>query len=116
MPAPTTLLDLSILPTYSCLNTYMYIIWTLNYVAGLPVKRHHEVKSKVKSWCLAKKRDLESGRGRNSGDLGSVSDRNQRGGLLNYLKIPKGILELPLYIEIRSSSPMHWNTFHSCQH
>eukprot|EP00258_Populus_trichocarpa_P020828 XP_024436847.1 uncharacterized protein LOC112323342 isoform X2 [Populus trichocarpa] len=55
----------------------------------LPVKRHHEVKSKVKSWCLAKKRDLESGRGRNSGDLGSVSDRNQRGGLLNYLKIPK---------------------------
>ena len=26
MPAPTTLLDLSILPTYSCLNTYMYII------------------------------------------------------------------------------------------
>jgi tRNA uridine 5-carbamoylmethylation protein Kti12 len=55
MPAPTTLLDLSILPTYSCLNTYMYIIWTLNYVAGLPVKRHHEVKSKVKSWCLAKK-------------------------------------------------------------
>jgi hypothetical protein len=50
--------------------------------------------------------DLESGRGRNSGDLGSVSKRNQRGGLLNYLKIPEGIIELPLNIEIRSSSPM----------
>ncbi|KAJ6978696.1 hypothetical protein NC653_026985 [Populus alba x Populus x berolinensis] len=72
----------------------------------LPVKRHHEVKSQVQTWCLANKRDLESGRGRNSGDLGSVSKRNQRGGILKYLKVPEGIIELPLYIEIRSGSPM----------
>eukprot|EP00258_Populus_trichocarpa_P020743 XP_024436762.1 uncharacterized protein LOC18102831 isoform X3 [Populus trichocarpa] len=56
----------------------------------LPVKRHQEVKSQVQTWCLAKKRDLESGRGRNSGDLGSVSKRNQRGGILKYLKVPEG--------------------------
>jgi len=35
--------------------------------------------------------DLESGLARNSGDLGSVSKRNQRGGILKYLKVPKGI-------------------------
>ncbi|KAJ6893153.1 hypothetical protein NC652_027230 [Populus alba x Populus x berolinensis] len=56
----------------------------------LPVKRHHEVKSQVQTWCLANKRDLESGRGRDSGDLGSVSKRNQRGGILKYLKVPEG--------------------------
>ncbi|KAJ6925205.1 hypothetical protein NC652_018216 [Populus alba x Populus x berolinensis] len=72
----------------------------------LPVKHHHEVKSQVQTWCLANKRDLESGRGRNSGDLGSVSKRNQRGCILKYLKVPEGIIELPLYIQIRSSSPM----------
>ncbi|KAJ6995463.1 hypothetical protein NC653_018051 [Populus alba x Populus x berolinensis] len=55
----------------------------------LPVKHHHEVKSQVQTWCLANKRDLESGRGRNSGDLGSVSKRNQRGGILKYLKVPE---------------------------
>jgi hypothetical protein len=37
--------------------------------------------------------DLESGQGRNSGDLGSSSERNQRGSLLNYLKILEGIIE-----------------------
>jgi len=50
-------------------------------------------------WLLTKSRsragkgvrDLESGLGRNSGDLGSVSKRNQRGGILKYLKVPKGI-------------------------
>eukprot|EP00258_Populus_trichocarpa_P020775 XP_024436794.1 uncharacterized protein LOC7485384 isoform X3 [Populus trichocarpa] len=62
----------------------------------LPVPRPCEVKSKVKSTVESFRRarkevgDLESGRGRNSGDLGSVSKRNQRGGLLNYLKIPEG--------------------------
>eukprot|EP00258_Populus_trichocarpa_P017094 XP_006377150.2 uncharacterized protein LOC18102836 isoform X3 [Populus trichocarpa] len=56
----------------------------------LPVKRHHEVKSQVQTWSLANKRDLESCRGRNSGDLGSVSKRNQRGGILKYLKVPEG--------------------------
>ncbi|XP_011012827.1 PREDICTED: uncharacterized protein LOC105116996 [Populus euphratica] len=56
----------------------------------LPVKRHHEVKSQVQTWCLENKKDLESGRGRNSGDPGSVSKRNQRGGILKYLKVPEG--------------------------
>uniref|UniRef100_A0A6N2KGQ0 Phosphofructokinase domain-containing protein n=1 Tax=Salix viminalis TaxID=40686 RepID=A0A6N2KGQ0_SALVM len=31
--------------------------------------------------------DVESGLGRYSGDLGCGSEKNQRGGLLNYLKI-----------------------------
>jgi hypothetical protein len=35
--------------------------------------------------------DLGSGQGRNSEDLGSGSERNQRGGILKYLKVPKGI-------------------------
>ncbi|RQO97345.2 hypothetical protein POPTR_011G019500v4 [Populus trichocarpa] len=58
----------------------------------LPVPRHREVKSKEKSRSRAGKGvgDLESGLGRNSGDLGSVSKRNQRGGILKYLKVPKG--------------------------
>ncbi|KAJ6893846.1 hypothetical protein NC652_027807, partial [Populus alba x Populus x berolinensis] len=58
----------------------------------LPVPRHRKVKSKEKSRSRAGKGvgDLESGLGRNSGDLGSVSKRNQRGGILKYLKVPKG--------------------------
>ncbi|KAL9384168.1 hypothetical protein Peur_024491 [Populus x canadensis] len=58
----------------------------------LPVPRHRKVKSKEKSGSRAGKGvgDLESGLGRNSGDLGSVSKRNQRGGILKYLKVPKG--------------------------
>ncbi|XP_011008856.1 PREDICTED: uncharacterized protein LOC105114125 isoform X2 [Populus euphratica] len=56
----------------------------------LPVKRHHEVKSQVQTWCPENKRDLESGRGRNSGDPGSFSERNQRGGILKNLKVPEG--------------------------
>eukprot|EP00258_Populus_trichocarpa_P021367 XP_024437386.1 uncharacterized protein LOC7485405 isoform X1 [Populus trichocarpa] len=55
----------------------------------LPVKRHHEVKSQVETWLEERKRDLESGQGRNSEDLGSGSERNQRGGILKYLKVPK---------------------------
>ncbi|KAI5570252.1 hypothetical protein BDE02_11G015200 [Populus trichocarpa] len=55
----------------------------------LPVKRHHEVKSQVETWFKERKRDLESGQGRNSEDLGSGSERNQRGGILKYLKVPK---------------------------
>ncbi|KAF9672130.1 hypothetical protein SADUNF_Sadunf11G0008700 [Salix dunnii] len=50
----------------------MGIFETLFYCC-LPVIRHHEVKET---------RDLESG-------LGSSLERNQRGGLLNYLKAPK---------------------------
>ncbi|XP_011013420.1 PREDICTED: uncharacterized protein LOC105117456, partial [Populus euphratica] len=55
----------------------------------LPVPSPFEVKSKVESWCQTRNTvgDPESGQGRNSGDLGSSSERNQRGGLLNYLKI-----------------------------
>nr|TKS07561.1 hypothetical protein D5086_0000111990 [Populus alba] len=62
----------------------------------LPVPHRCEVKLKVKSKVESCRRarkevgDLESGRGRNSGDLGSDSERNQRGGLLNYLKVLKG--------------------------
>eukprot|EP00258_Populus_trichocarpa_P021370 XP_024437389.1 uncharacterized protein LOC7485399 isoform X2 [Populus trichocarpa] len=58
----------------------------------LPVPRHRKVKSKEKSGSRSGKGvgDLESGLGRNSGDLGSVSKRNQRGGILKYLKVPKG--------------------------
>ncbi|XP_034915278.1 uncharacterized protein [Populus alba] len=50
----------------------------------LPVIRHHEVKSQVQTWCRAKKRDLESG------TPGSSLEKNRRGSLLNYLKVPKG--------------------------
>ena len=69
------------------------IITKKKNVAGLPVPRHREVKSKEKGRSRAGKGvgDLESGLGRNSGDLGSVSKRNQRGGILQYLKVPKGI-------------------------
>ncbi|KAJ6416342.1 hypothetical protein OIU84_002237 [Salix udensis] len=59
----------------------------------LPVPRPCEVKSKGKGWSLARKRmgDLECGLGRySSGDQGCGSEKNQRGGLLNYLKIPTG--------------------------
>ncbi|XP_011001715.1 PREDICTED: uncharacterized protein LOC105108914 [Populus euphratica] len=58
----------------------------------LPVPRHREIKSKEKSRSRAEKGvgDLESGLGRNPGDLGSVSKRNQRRGILKYLKVPKG--------------------------
>nr|TKR66333.1 hypothetical protein D5086_0000312530 [Populus alba] len=54
----------------------------------LPVKRHHKVKSQVEAWFKERKRlrDLESGQGKNSEDLGSGSLRNQRGGILKYLK------------------------------
>nr|XP_034909743.1 uncharacterized protein LOC118045266 isoform X2 [Populus alba] len=57
----------------------------------LPVKRHHKVKSQVEAWFKERKRlrDLESGQGKNSEDLGSGSLRNQRGGILKYLKVPK---------------------------
>ncbi|KAJ6292336.1 hypothetical protein OIU78_024498 [Salix suchowensis] len=61
---------------------------------SLPVPRPFEVKSKGKSLSLARKRmgDLECGRGRySSGDQGCGSEKNQRGGLLNYLKIPTGL-------------------------
>ncbi|XP_061984215.1 ankyrin repeat-containing protein ITN1-like [Populus nigra] len=57
----------------------------------LPVKRHREVKSQVETWFKERKRDLESGQGKNSEDLGSGSERNQRGGILKYLKVLKGI-------------------------
>jgi hypothetical protein len=69
------------------------IITKKKNVAGLPVPRHRKVKSKEKSGSRAGKGvgDLESGLGRNSGDLGSVLKRNQRGGILKYLKVPKGI-------------------------
>ncbi|KAJ6885500.1 hypothetical protein NC651_026206 [Populus alba x Populus x berolinensis] len=50
----------------------------------LPVIRHHEVKSQVQTWCRAMK-DLESG------TPGSSLEKNRRGSLLNYLKVPKGI-------------------------
>ncbi|KAL9384165.1 hypothetical protein Peur_024488 [Populus x canadensis] len=50
----------------------------------LPVIRHHEVKSQVQTWCRAKKRDLESG------TLGNSLEGNRKGGLLNYLQVPKG--------------------------
>ncbi|KAJ6893166.1 hypothetical protein NC652_027243 [Populus alba x Populus x berolinensis] len=53
----------------------------------LPVIRHHEVKSQVRTWCRAKKRDLESG------TPGSSLEKNRRGSLLNYLKVPKGVRE-----------------------
>jgi hypothetical protein len=77
---------------YICVCTHTYKL-TLYYVAGLPVKRHHKVKSQVEAWFEERKRsrDLESGQGRNSEDLGSGSERNQRGGILKYLKVPKGI-------------------------
>ncbi|KAG5234696.1 ankyrin repeat-containing protein [Salix suchowensis] len=60
----------------------------------LPVPPPFEVKSKGKSLSLARKRmgDLESGQGRySSGDQGCGSEKNQRGGLLNYLKIHTGL-------------------------
>uniref|UniRef100_A0A6N2NB15 Uncharacterized protein n=1 Tax=Salix viminalis TaxID=40686 RepID=A0A6N2NB15_SALVM len=58
----------------------------------LPVRRPCEVKSKAVSLSKERKRmgDLECGRGRYSVDhLRCGSEKNQRGGLLNYLKIPK---------------------------
>ncbi|KAJ6885503.1 hypothetical protein NC651_026209 [Populus alba x Populus x berolinensis] len=53
---------------------------------GLPVICHHEVKLQLETRDQAGQgvRDLESG-------LGSCLERNQRGGLLNYLKVPKGL-------------------------
>ncbi|KAF9672127.1 hypothetical protein SADUNF_Sadunf11G0008400 [Salix dunnii] len=82
--------------------------------ASLPVKRHPKVKSQVETWFKERKEqrdlesgqgresgdlesgqgresgDLESGQGRESGDLESGSELNQRGGVLKYLKVPKG--------------------------
>ncbi|KAJ6292332.1 hypothetical protein OIU78_024495 [Salix suchowensis] len=62
----------------------------------LPDPSPCEVKSKAVSLSLERKTmgDLESGEGRySSGDQGCGSEKNQRGGLLNYLKIPTGWLE-----------------------
>ncbi|KAJ6376936.1 hypothetical protein OIU76_025985 [Salix suchowensis] len=58
----------------------------------LPSPSPYEVKSKAVSLSQErKKRDLESGQGRySSGDQGCGSEKNQRGGPLNYLKIRKG--------------------------
>uniref|UniRef100_A0A6N2M0G8 PGG domain-containing protein n=1 Tax=Salix viminalis TaxID=40686 RepID=A0A6N2M0G8_SALVM len=58
----------------------------------LPVPRPCEVKSKAVSLSERKTMgDVESGQGRySSGDQGCGSEKNQRGGLLNYLKIPTG--------------------------
>ncbi|KAJ6376930.1 hypothetical protein OIU76_025979 [Salix suchowensis] len=59
----------------------------------LPVPRPCEVKSKAKRLSQERKTmgDVESGQGRySSGDQGCGSEKNQRGGLLNYLKIPTG--------------------------
>jgi hypothetical protein len=69
-----------------CLDIFnMSMIWTLNYVAGLPVRR--KVKLQVETSGQARKGtvgDVESG-------LGSSLERKPRGGLLNYFKVPKGI-------------------------
>uniref|UniRef100_A0A6N2KHV0 PGG domain-containing protein n=1 Tax=Salix viminalis TaxID=40686 RepID=A0A6N2KHV0_SALVM len=60
----------------------------------LPVRRPCEVKSKAASLSQERKRmgDLECGRGRYSVDHQRCgSEKNQRGGLLNYLKIHTGL-------------------------
>uniref|UniRef100_A0A6N2NKW1 PGG domain-containing protein n=1 Tax=Salix viminalis TaxID=40686 RepID=A0A6N2NKW1_SALVM len=60
----------------------MGIFETLLYCC-LPVIRHHKVKLQTGGQAgQGENRDLESG-------LGSSLERNQRGGLLNYLKAPK---------------------------
>ncbi|KAG5234699.1 ankyrin repeat-containing protein [Salix suchowensis] len=60
----------------------------------LPAPSPCEVKSKADSLSQKRKEDLESGQGRNSsGDLRCGLEKNQRGGLLNYLKIRTGWLE-----------------------
>uniref|UniRef100_A0A6N2KWK0 PGG domain-containing protein n=1 Tax=Salix viminalis TaxID=40686 RepID=A0A6N2KWK0_SALVM len=59
----------------------------------LPDPSPCEVKSKAKRLSQERKRmgDLESGQGRySSGDQGCGSEKNQRGGVLNYLKIHTG--------------------------
>ncbi|KAG5234705.1 ankyrin repeat-containing protein [Salix suchowensis] len=59
----------------------------------LPAPSHNEVKSKAKRLSQERKRmgDLECGRGRYSVDHQRCgSEKNQRGGLLNYLKIATG--------------------------
>ncbi|KAJ6416360.1 hypothetical protein OIU84_002249 [Salix udensis] len=58
----------------------------------LPVKRYHKLKSQVETWFKERKEqgDLESGQGWDSEDLESGSEWNQRGGILKYLKVPKG--------------------------
>uniref|UniRef100_A0A6N2NKM8 Uncharacterized protein n=1 Tax=Salix viminalis TaxID=40686 RepID=A0A6N2NKM8_SALVM len=58
----------------------------------LPVKRHHKLKSQVETRFKERKEqgDVESGQGRDSEDLESGSEWNQRGGIFKYLKVPKG--------------------------
>uniref|UniRef100_A0A6N2NEX6 PGG domain-containing protein n=1 Tax=Salix viminalis TaxID=40686 RepID=A0A6N2NEX6_SALVM len=58
----------------------------------LPVKRQDKLKSQLETWFKERKekRDLESGQGRDSEDPESGTERNQRGGILKYLKVPKG--------------------------
>uniref|UniRef100_A0A6N2NAP5 PGG domain-containing protein n=1 Tax=Salix viminalis TaxID=40686 RepID=A0A6N2NAP5_SALVM len=58
----------------------------------LPVKRHHNLKSQLETWFKERKKqgDLESGQGRESEAQESGLEWNQRGGILKYLKVPKG--------------------------
>ena len=69
-----------------CVDIYMSMIWPLNYFAGLPVRR--KVEFQVETSGQARKGtlgDVESG-------WGSSLERKPRGGLLNYFKVPKGII------------------------
>nr|TKS08494.1 hypothetical protein D5086_0000102840 [Populus alba] len=78
-----------------------------------PVKRYHEVKSQVEAWFEERKRsrDLESGQGRNSEDLGSGSEKNQRGGKLQYLRVPEAIIFISrLLQQVQKVIPSHYVT------
>ncbi|KAJ6292320.1 hypothetical protein OIU78_024490 [Salix suchowensis] len=92
----------------------IHINLALYYVAGLPVKRQDKLRSQLETWFKERKeqRDLESGQGRESEaptsgqgreseapesgqrreseDPESGTEWNQRGGILKYLKVPKG--------------------------
>uniref|UniRef100_A0A6N2NBJ4 PGG domain-containing protein n=1 Tax=Salix viminalis TaxID=40686 RepID=A0A6N2NBJ4_SALVM len=58
----------------------------------LPVNRQDKLKSQLETWLKERKeqRDLESGQGRESEAPVSGTEWNQRGGILKYLKVPKG--------------------------
>ncbi|KAJ6416359.1 hypothetical protein OIU84_002248 [Salix udensis] len=56
----------------------------------LPVKRQDKLKSQLETKERKEQRDLESGQGRESEPPESGREWNQRGGILKYLKVPKG--------------------------
>ncbi|KAF9672122.1 hypothetical protein SADUNF_Sadunf11G0007900 [Salix dunnii] len=89
----TTLQLLAEMPTsaFECGSVPMGICERFIY-SCLPAPSHSEVKSKAERLSQERKKgDLESGQGRySSGDQGCGSEKNQRGGPLNYLKIRKG--------------------------